>query len=254
MQVPSSMPQDYSSLGQGQGTGICVPGPLRTLRLLCQAALLNVERPAVAWAPECQAALSGGVGWTPPWLLLLDCKLHEGTDKPLSLLLPHWAGAWQRAGVPNAYGASHSAWCGVLAPPHSPDSQLRASRPASVTGVSHRFSTWSMVRCSDRSRRPASPNCGQRDAQLTRDPRPGQSWRKAPGLSLSLQGLWRLPVLVQIQGPEDRPGPPGVGVSVKEALNSVPLSSQQRLLGSSMVGRVELGPEGMGVTCFSSLE
>lgn len=39
-------------------------------------------------------------------------------------------------------------------------SQLRASRPASVTGVSHRFSTWSMVRCSDRSRRPASPNCG----------------------------------------------------------------------------------------------
>ena len=43
------------------------------------------------------------------------------------------------------------------------DSQLRASRPASVTGVSHRFSTWSIVRCSDRSRRPASPNCG-RDA------------------------------------------------------------------------------------------
>lgn len=40
------------------------------------------------------------------------------------------------------------------------DSQLRASRPASVTGVSHRFSTWSIVRCSDRSRRPASPNCG----------------------------------------------------------------------------------------------
>lgn len=29
-----------------------------------------------------------------------------------------------------------------------------------MTGVSHRFSTWSMVRCSDRSRRPASPNCG----------------------------------------------------------------------------------------------
>lgn len=29
-----------------------------------------------------------------------------------------------------------------------------------MTGVSHRLSTWSMVRCSDRSRRPASPNCG----------------------------------------------------------------------------------------------
>lgn len=51
---------------------------------------------------------------------------------------------------------------GVCLSPPAADwySQLRASRPASVTGVSHRFSTWSIVRCSDRSRRPASPNCG----------------------------------------------------------------------------------------------
>lgn len=39
-----------------------------------------------------------------------------------------------------------------------------------MTGVSHRFSTWSMVRCSDRRRRPASPNCGEQNlSALERD-------------------------------------------------------------------------------------
>lgn len=36
--------------------------------------------------------------------------------------------------------------------------QLRASRPASVTGVSHRFNTWRQARCSDNNLNPASPN------------------------------------------------------------------------------------------------
>lgn len=36
--------------------------------------------------------------------------------------------------------------------------QLRASRPASVTGVSHRFNTCKQARCSDNNRNPASPN------------------------------------------------------------------------------------------------
>lgn len=37
-------------------------------------------------------------------------------------------------------------------------SQLRASRPASVTGVSHRLRTCKQARCSESSRSPASPN------------------------------------------------------------------------------------------------
>lgn len=57
-------------------------------------------------------------------------------------------------------------------------SQLSASSPASVTGVSHRLSTCSMVRCSDRSRSPASPNCGAQ-AQL------GHTWHPHLGKNLS---------------------------------------------------------------------
>lgn len=36
--------------------------------------------------------------------------------------------------------------------------QLRDSRPASVTGVSHRFRTCRQARCSDSNLKPASPN------------------------------------------------------------------------------------------------
>lgn len=49
--------------------------------------------------------------------------------------------------------------------------QLSASSPASVTGVSHRLSTCSIVRCSDRSRSPASPNCGGKQSCLHKSAR-----------------------------------------------------------------------------------
>lgn len=47
----------------------------------------------------------------------------------------------------------HCNWFGVCV-----SLQLRASRPASVTGVSHRFRTWRQARCSDSNLNPASPN------------------------------------------------------------------------------------------------
>lgn len=44
--------------------------------------------------------------------------------------------------------------------------QLSARRPASVTGVSHRFRTWRQARCSDNNLSPASPNWSMEQSKL----------------------------------------------------------------------------------------